>query len=62
MFDFLRKIKKRIKYKILYKKAVQYLKCIDYSVLIQTSEKVQSYHINKKAEIGTEYLRTSFIR
>lgn len=42
----------RVKYKRLYKKAVQYLKCIDYSVLIQASEKVQSYHINEKAEIG----------
>lgn len=30
-----------------YKKAVQYLENIDYSTLIQYSEKIQSYHINE---------------
>lgn len=44
----------RVKYKKLYKKAVQYLNHIDDSVLIQASDKVQSYHINEQVEIGTE--------
>ena len=35
-----------------YKKAVQFLENIDYSTLIQYSERVQSFYINEKSEIG----------
>lgn len=37
-----------------YKKAVQYLENIDYSILIQYSERIQSYHINESMDLPLE--------
>ena len=38
----------KISDKMRYKKAIQYLRCVDYSMLVQISNKIQSFHINEK--------------
>ncbi len=38
---------KRIIYRNRYKKAVHYLESVDYSTLIKSSERIQSFHINE---------------